>query len=123
MLHLCNTHQHIKFLVRKSGKFDCSIPDNLKGSPYTVDLSISTNQRTRMYTHDWQDTSRIFYSESFSSLIDSIGEKHGETAFNPLGGFHLRFPDAFSTLPTTNRCNETPVPTLFRIETPTSLRG
>lgn len=37
--------------------------------------------------HDGQDTSRIFYPGSFSSLIDSIGEKHGETGFNPLGGF------------------------------------
>lgn len=37
--------------------------------------------------HDEQDTSRIFYPGSFSSLIDSIGEKHGETGFNPLGGF------------------------------------
>lgn len=79
----------IKILVRTNHeKPDSSIPDNPKGS--AVDLSIGTNERARMYmrpVHDGQDTSRIFYPGSFSSLIDSIGEKHGETGFNPLGGF------------------------------------
>lgn len=52
-----------------------------------VDLSIDTDERARVYARPGPDTSRIFYPGSFSSLIDSIGEKHGETGFNPLGGF------------------------------------
>lgn len=84
---------YMKILARANDeKPDPSIPDNPKGKPYSVDLSICTNERrARMYVHgtvhDGQDTSRIFYPGSFSSLIDSIGEKHGETGFKPLGGF------------------------------------
>lgn len=83
---------------------------NSEGEPSCRHLDWYGHTSTHVFAvQDWKDTSRIFYPGSFSSLIDSIGEKHGRTA-SPSGNFHPPPPhttSASSTLSATNRCNET----------------